>query len=108
MKTSLVSLVAAPMSASCCVVPVVLLALGFTALGPFGLLMQYRPLTLAISFGLLAASFMWVYRPGAQVACQNGTCSVQSLRRARRIVWFSAVMMMIFVIFSLLPLQVSM
>jgi hypothetical protein len=54
---SLMSTAAATLSASCCVLPVVLLVLGFTSLGPFAILMRYRPITLPLSFLLLAAAF---------------------------------------------------
>src|SRR5712692_10535506 len=100
---TLISTVAALLSASCCVLPVALLTLGFTSLGPFAIFMQYRPITLPFSFFMLAASFYLVYRPQAQAACAKGVCSPQALRRQRLIVWFSAVLMIMFVILASLP-----
>ena len=84
MKTrlgSFISTIAAALSASCCVLPVALLALGFTGLGPFEILMRYRPVTLTFSFLMLAAAFYIVYRPQAQADCAKGVCSPQALRR---------------------------
>ena len=111
MKTrfgSLISTIAAALSASCCVLPVALLALGFTSLGPFAILMRYRPITLSFSFLMLAAAFYIVYRPQAQADCAKGVCSPQALRRQRRIVWLSAGLMIIFVILSTLPITMTM
>lgn len=94
---SLLSPVAALLSASCCVLPMGLLLLGFTSLGPFVFLMQYRWLTLAFSALMLGAAFYVVYRPQAQQACQQGMCTPQALRRQRRIVWLSAGLMILFI-----------
>ena len=105
---SLVSTIAAALSASCCVLPVALLTLGFTSLGPFALLMRYRPVTLTFSFLMLAGAFFAVYRPQAQADCTRGICSPQALRRQRRIVWLSAGLMLVFVILSLIPITMTM
>ena len=105
---SLISTLAATLSASCCVLPVALLAVGFTSLGPFALLMRYRPITLTLSFMMLGSAFYVVYRPQAQTDCATGVCSPHALRRQRRLVWLSAVLMLTFVILSLLPISMSM
>ena len=105
---SLISTVAAALSASCCVLPVALLTLGFTSLGPFALLMRYRPVTLTFSILMLAGAFYAVYRPQARADCARGTCSPQALRRQRRIVWLSAGLMIVFVILSALPIRMTM
>ncbi len=105
---SFISAMAAILSASCCVIPVALLAIGFTNLGIFGMLMRYRPITLTISFLMLGASFYVVYRPQAQADCVRGICSPKSLRRQRQIVWLSAGLMIIFVILSTLPITMTM
>jgi mercuric ion transport protein len=106
-RANFVSLAAALLSSSCCIMPVVLLTVGLTSLGPFEILMRYRPITLSLSLAMLAASFYWVYRPDAQAACRAGVCTPQSIRRSRVIVWLSAIMMAIFIIISLLPLQMT-
>jgi len=105
---SLISSVAAALSASCCVLPVALLTLGFTSLGPFALLMRYRPVTLTFSILMLAGAFYAVYRPQAQADCARGACSPHALRRQRRIVWLSAGLMIVFVILSSLPIRMTM
>ena len=105
---SLLATIAAALSSTCCILPVVLLALGFTSLGPFALLMQYRPLTLTFSFLMLGGGFYWVYRPAAQAACESGKCSPQSLQRQRVLVWVSAVLMLTFIVLSSLPVQMTM
>jgi hypothetical protein len=105
---SLISTLAATLSASCCVVPVALLTLGFSSLGPFAVLMRYRPITLSFSALMLAAAFYTVYRPQARADCARGVCSPHALRRQRRIVWLSAGLMLVFVILSSLPLTMTM
>ena len=105
---SLISTVAATLSASCCVLPLVLLALGFTSLGPFAVLMRYRPLTLTISFLMLATAFYVVYRPQAKADCARGVCSPQALRRQRWLVWLSAGLMLAFTILASLPVTMTM
>ena len=105
---SLISTIAAALSASCCVLPVALLTLGFTSLGPFALLMRFRPITLTFSFLMLAGAFYVVYRPQAQADCVRGVCSPQALRRQRRMVWISAGLMIVFVILSTLPIRMTM
>jgi hypothetical protein len=102
------STVAAALSASCCILPVALLTLGFTSLGPIALLMRYRPVTLTFSILMLAGAFYAVYRPQALADCGRGACSPHALRRQRRIVWLSAGLMIVFVILSTLPIRMTM
>lgn len=104
---SLISTLAATLSASCCVLPVVLLVLGFTSLGPFAVLMRYRPITLAVSYTLLAAAFYFVYRPQARADCAQGVCTPRKLRRQRWIVWLSAGLMVLFTILGSLPITMT-
>lgn len=105
---SFVSGLAALVSASCCVIPVVLLGVGFTNLGVLSVLMRYRPITLPISFLMLASAFYLVYRPKANEDCASGMCSPQALKRQRMVVWISAGLMIGFVIFSFLPISITM
>ena len=104
---SLISTLAATFSASCCVLPVVLLVLGFTSLGPFAILMRYRPITLTISYTLLATAFYLVYRPQTEADCAKGVCTPRKLRRQRQIVWFSAGLMVLFTILASLPITMT-
>lgn len=104
---SLISTVAATLSASCCILPTILLALGFTGLGPFAVLMRYRPLTLTFSFVMLAFAFYLVYRPQAQADCASGVCSPQALHRQRWLVWLSAGLMIVFTFLAALPLPIT-
>lgn len=104
---SLVATVAATLSASCCVLPVILLVLGFTSLGPFALLMRYRSITLPFSFLLLGAAFYVVYRPQATADCAKGVCSPRALRRQRQLVWFSAVLMVLFTVLAYVPITMT-
>jgi len=110
MKTrpgSLVATLAATLSASCCVLPVILLVLGFTSLGPFAILMQYRSVTLPFSFLMLGAAFYVVYRPQAKADCAEGVCSPKALQRQRQMVWFSAVLMVLFTVLAYIPITMT-
>ena len=104
---SLISSLAATLSASCCVMPVALLIAGFTSLGAFAILMRYRPISLTFSFVMLAASFYVVYRPQAEEDCANGVCTPKKLRRQRQIVWISAVLMALFAILASAPITMT-
>lgn len=104
---SLISTGAATLSASCCVLPTILLVLGFTSLGPFAILMRYRPITLPLSFLLLVGAFYIVYRPAATIDCEKGVCSPKALRRQRIIVWVSTVFMVFFVIVGSVPVTLT-
>ena len=104
---TLISTLAATLSASCCVLPVVLLVLGFTSLGPFAILMRYRPITLGFSILMLSAAFYVVYRPQAEAACEEGVCTPQKLHRQRQIVWFSAGLMLIFAVLAAMPVTMT-
>jgi hypothetical protein len=101
------STAAATLSASCCVLPVVLLVLGFTSLGPFAVLMRYRSFTLPLSFLLLTAAFYVVYRPEAKADCAKGVCSPKVLRGQRVVVWVSAGLMLVFTILASMPVTMT-
>ncbi len=104
---SLTATLAATLSASCCVLPVVLLVLGFTSLGPFALLMKYRSITVPLSFLLLGAAFYVVYRPQAEADCAQGVCTPKALRRQRQLVWVSAVFMVLFTVLAYVPITMT-
>lgn len=104
---SLLSTLAATLSASCCVLPVALLILGFTSLGPFAVFMRYRPITLPFSYLMLLAAFYVVYRPQAKIDCEKGLCTPGKLRRQRRIVWLSAGLMILFTLLASLPITMA-
>jgi hypothetical protein len=104
---SLLSTLAATLSASCCVLPVVLLILGFTSLGPFAVIMRYRPITLPFSYLMLLAAFYVVYRPQAKTDCEKGLCTPGKLRRGRQIVWLSAGLIVLFTILASLPITMT-
>lgn len=106
--SSFISATATALSASCCVLPITLLTLGFTNLGIFGVFMRYRPITLTISFFMLGLAFYMVYRPQAQADCARGLCSPKALRRQRLLVWISAGLMLLFLIISALPVTMTM
>ena len=106
--SAIVSPLAAAFSASCCVLPMAPLAMGFTGLGPFVFLMRYRTITLAVSILMLAGAFYVVYRPQAAADCARGVCTPRSLHRQRVLVWLSAGLMVAFVaVVELLPFSMN-
>lgn len=106
--SAIISPLAAALSASCCVLPMVLLIAGFTSLGPFIFLMRYRTYTLAFSVLMLAAAFYVVYRPKAKADCANGVCSPRRLRRQRQVVWVSAGLLIVFfLVGEMLPVTMT-
>lgn len=105
--SSFVSTTAAILSASCCVLPMALLFLGFTSLGPFVFAMRYSLYIRLFSLMMIAGAFYAVYRPQAQVACQKGVCSPQALRRQRVIVWVSAGFIVAFNIIASVPMSMT-
>jgi MerT mercuric transport protein len=104
---SLTATLAATLSASCCVLPVILLVMGFTSLGPFAFLMQYRSITVPFSFLMLGAAFYVVYRPQAEADCDKGVCTPKALHRQRQFVWISAVFMVLFTVLAYIPITMT-
>ena len=105
--SSFFSTIAATLSASCCVLPMALLFLGFTSLGPFAFAMRYSLAIRLFSLQMLAAAFYVVYRPKAKADCEKGVCSPHTLRRQRFIVWISAGLMIAFNIVASIPMNMT-
>jgi len=105
--SSFLSTVAATLSASCCVLPMVLLFLGFTSLGPFAFAMRYSLAIRLFSLLMLAGAFYVVYRPKAKADCEKGMCSPLALRRQRVVVWVSAGFMIAFNIIASIPMNMT-
>ena len=105
--SSFLSTVGATLSASCCVLPMVLLVVGFTSLGPFAFTMRYSLAIRLFSLLILAGAFYAVYRPKAKADCAKGICSPRVLRRQRFIVWISAGFMIVFNIIASIPMNMT-
>ena len=104
---SLMSTAAATLSASCCVLPIVLLFIGFTSMGPFAFAMRYSLYIRLFSLLMLGGAFYVLYRPQAKADCENGICSPKSLRRQRVIVWISAGLMIAFNVIASIPMNMT-
>lgn len=105
--TLLVGGLAAILASTCCLGPLVLVALGFSGawIGNLTLLEPYRPLF--IGAALVALSFAWkgIFRPVQ--ACQPGeVCAIPPVRTAyKTIFWVVAVLVLIALAFPyVLPL----
>jgi mercuric ion transport protein len=105
--SSFLSTIAATLSASCCVLPMVLLFIGFTSLGPFAFAMRYSLYIRLFSLIMLGGAFYVLYRPQAKADCENEICSPRSLRRQRVIVWISAGLMVAFNIIASIPMNMT-
>jgi hypothetical protein len=103
--SSFLSTIAATLSASCCVLPMALLFLGFAGLGQFAFAMRYSLAIRLFSLVMLASAFYVVYRPKARADCEKGVCSPHTLRRQRIIVWVSAGFMVAFNIVASIPMN---
>lgn len=105
--SSFLSTIAATLSASCCVLPMALIFIGVTGLGPFAFAMRYSLYIRLFSLLMLAGAFYVLYRPQAKADCENGLCSPKSVRRQRVIVWISARLMIAFNIIASIPMNMT-
>ncbi len=91
---SLSSLAAAGLSASCCILPLVLVLLGLGGVwvGTLTSLAAYKPWLLTLSAGLLAFGYWRAY--GRPASCAGGSCRRGGLRLTRAILWFSTLVVL--------------
>ncbi len=90
---------AAVLASTCCLGPLLLLALGFSGawIGSLGRLEPYRPLFLAAAAIALVLAGRTIFRP-ARVCAPGTACSVPSTRRLYRVL-FVAVAVLTFLAF---------
>lgn len=69
------TVLSAIMASSCCWLPLVLLAFGVSGAGIAGALEAYRPLFIVLTFGFLAATFYFTYRPRKSQTSDGDCCS---------------------------------
>lgn len=94
MKVAAASVFAATVASACCIGPVVLVLLGAGTFGAsLASMERYRPIFLVITTALLGVAFYAAYRP------VENCCEPSSRRRARIIVWFAAVLVLVLVAF---------
>lgn len=99
------SIVAAFIASLCCVGPIALAVLGLGGVGLFTALGEYRPYIMAGTVVLLALAFYFTYKK-REVACEDGTCKVQSAAKWNKIaVWVGAVVVTSFLIFPYLDIS---
>lgn len=98
---------AAILASTCCLGPLVLVALGFSGawIGNLTVLEPYRPLFIGAAFVALFFAWRRIYRP--VTACKPGeTCAMPQVRTAyKAIFWIVAVLVLIAMLFPyVLPL----
>jgi len=96
----LVGGVVAILASTCCLGPLVLLALGFSGawIGNLTALESYRPVFIGIALVLLFFSWQRVWRPAA--ACAPGdVCAIPQVKRAYKLL-FCVVALLVFVAFG--------
>jgi mercuric ion transport protein len=100
MKAAWVSVVTAVAASVCCIGPVVAVTLGASALTAVSIRFEpYRPVFLTLTVALLGFAFYRVYRPANEVCAADSACPPAGNRRARLLVWFAAVVVLLFVTF---------
>ena len=92
MKAAVVGVGAAVAASACCIGPVVFTLLGAGALSAASLkLVPYRPWLIGVTVALVGIGFSGAYRPPSPGCAADGTCTPQSQRTARILVWIAAV-----------------
>src|SRR5438105_2596359 len=92
MKAAAASVMMATVASACCIGPVVLVLLGIGSFGAsLAALEPYRPIFLGVTGVLLGFAFYVAYRP--ENDCD--ACSTAARRRMQRIVWISAIVVIV-------------
>ncbi len=92
MKAAVVGIGAALAASACCIGPVVFTLLGGGALSAASLtLVPYRPWLIALTAIFVSVGFCGAYRPVPPDCSADGTCTRQSKRTARILMWIVAV-----------------
>ena len=101
MKTAAASVMTALAASACCIGPVVFSLMGAGALSVASTKLEpYRPWFLAATVVMLAGAFCAAYGPMATGECDDaGSCTPQSRRTARILVWIVALVTAILVAF---------
>ena len=108
-RTSLAASVLAALGATaCCVAPLVLVTLGFGGawLASLRALEAYQPLFVALTFGLLAVAFYWLYVQPRRCKPGEACASPSVLKKQRTVFWLSfAVIASIGLFYVAIPLM---
>ena len=99
MKAAWVSVVTAVAASVCCIGPVVAVTVGASAITAVAVRFEpFRPAFLTVTVALLGFAFYRVYRPATEICATNSACPPAN-RRAKRMVWFAAVVVLLFITF---------
>jgi mercuric ion transport protein len=82
-------------ASSCCIVPLVLFALGVSGawIGNLTALAPYQPLFVALTLGFLGAGFFFVYRQPKSMCADASACARPASRRVvKTALWSAAVL----------------
>ena len=91
MKSAVVGIGAALAASACCIGPVVFTALGAGALSAASLtLVPYRPWFIGATALILGTGFYCAYRSVRTDCVSDGSCTPQSRRTARVVMWTAA------------------
>jgi len=101
MKAAMGVVGAAAAASACCIGPVVFSLLGAGALSASAVKLEaYRPWFLGLTLVLVGAAFYSAYRPTANTSClADGTCTPESRRTARIMVWIAAALAVLLITF---------
>lgn len=83
---------AAVIASLCCIGPVLVVFLGVGSIAAFSVFEIYRPFFIGVTVALIGLAFYLTYRK-REVACENGTCKMESAsRRAKIGVWIVTIL----------------
>ena len=100
MKTPFGAIGAAVAASACCIAPVLFSLLGAGALGASAIKFEpYRPWFLGLTVVVLGVAFYSAYRPVAADTCADSTCTPNSKRTAKIIVWIAAALVTLLITF---------
>jgi mercuric ion transport protein len=92
MKAAVAGIGAALVASACCIGPVMFTLLGAGALSAASVkLVPYRPWFMGFTVALVGVGFYGAYRPAPAACAADGTCTPQSKRTARILIWIAAV-----------------
>jgi len=100
MKSAAVGIGVALAASACCIGPIVFTLLGAGALSAASLtLVPYRPWFIGATTLIIGIGFYTAYRPVRTECAPDGSCTPQSRRTARGVMWIAAAIAALLVAF---------
>lgn len=95
-----ISAVAAIAASMCCILPIVFVLLGVGVAGAAAFFATWRPVLLAITFGLLGLGFYFAYRKPKEICEPGSVCAPPAANRTSRLwLWIATAFIILFAAF---------